>query len=324
MTRSRFRFLADQFFISKAFASERSRRFYKPISVSSFAGIKSKSLFIQVSEKVKRFYGNVSTFDRPFEQRPKVFNSVSVNMTVHIFIRVIDYMMDIFFAKLIVRAKRITVDGRALLNMLAHFTVKHSPFGSLDNHSANFAVSLKQTHDSNLASVSRAKVSAFAHVHVSSLAANVGFVNFDFAAQFVERSGLHRLADSVQNKPCALLSHAKRARQFAGTNAVLRVGNEPDRSHPSIEADRRIFHDAANLDAKLFLTGFAFPKAAGRKIRDFAAFAVRALNAVRPAKLHQEIRGVFRVSKVDDCLLKGLREFSSFLHGEAMLQEIDW
>ncbi len=64
---------ANQFVIGKAFASERSRSFNKPISISSFASVESKSLFVQVSEKVKRFSRNVSTLDRPFEQATKSF-----------------------------------------------------------------------------------------------------------------------------------------------------------------------------------------------------------------------------------------------------------
>ena len=74
MTRLCFRFLADQFFISKAFASERSRRFHKPISVSSFASVESKSLFVQISEKVKRFYRNISASNATVSEATKSFH----------------------------------------------------------------------------------------------------------------------------------------------------------------------------------------------------------------------------------------------------------
>lgn len=315
---------ANQFVIGKAFASKRSRRFHKPISISSFAGIKSKSLFVKITEQVKRFYRNVSTFDASLEQRPKVFNPVGVNVAVPVFVRVIDYVMDIFFVKLVVRAKRIAVDRRASFDVLADFAVKHSALGSLNGHCSDFAGAFQQTHYRNLAGVSRAKVLASAHVHIPRLAADIGFINFDVARQLVKRSVLHGLADSMKQKPRALLSHAKGTRQFAGTDAVLRVGDQPDTSQPPIEANRRIFHDGAYLDAELLLARFALPQATGRKIRHFAASADRALNAVRPAKLHQEIRGVFRVSKVNNRLLQSLGEFSLFLHGEAMVQERCW
>src|SRR5437763_1014687 len=83
------RSFVDQFFISEATASERSSRFHEPISISPFAGIESKGLFIQVTEKMKRLDRNVSAFDRPFQQRPKVFNALSVNLTVNVLFSVI-------------------------------------------------------------------------------------------------------------------------------------------------------------------------------------------------------------------------------------------
>src|SRR5207248_165787 len=52
--------LADQFFVSKATASKSRSRFNEPISISPLASIESKSLFVQVSEQVKRLYRNVS------------------------------------------------------------------------------------------------------------------------------------------------------------------------------------------------------------------------------------------------------------------------
>ena len=126
-----FRPLANQFVVGKAFASESSRRFHKPISISSFASIESKSLFVQVSEKVKRFYRNVSASDRPFEKRPKVFNSVSVNLSVNVLFRVVNYIVNVVLAKRTVRAQRVSVDHRTLLNMLMNFTLKMVAFITL-------------------------------------------------------------------------------------------------------------------------------------------------------------------------------------------------
>ena len=198
-------------------------------------------------------------------------------------------------------------------------------FGARNYHSANFAaVPFQQAHDSNLASVPRAKIPTLAGVHVPRFAADVGFIDFNLAAQFAKRSGLHSLADSVKHEPCALLSHAERPRQFARANAVLRVSNEPDSRKPLVEANRRIFHDGANLDAKLLLTGFAFPKATGGQIRHFAAVTRRAFNAVRPAHLGEKVSAVLSIRKVNDCLLQSLGEFGLFLHGEAMIHERCW
>src|SRR5205807_5673506 len=99
--------LADQFFVSQATASKSRSRFHEPISVSSFASIESKSLFVQVSEQVKRFYCNVSTFNASLEKRPEVFHRIGMNLSVNVPLRVIDNAVNVFLVKLIVRAKRV-------------------------------------------------------------------------------------------------------------------------------------------------------------------------------------------------------------------------
>lgn len=320
MTRFDLAPLANQFVVGQAPASKSSRRFNEPSASVPFASVKSKSLFVQVTEKVKRFYRNISTLDSPLEEkRPKVFDSVILNLSVNVPLRVIDHFMDIFFAKLIVRAKRIAVDSGARFDMPINLTVKGAKLDAGNHHCSNFAVTFQKTHDSNLTRVSRSKMPTLAEVHVPSLAADKSIVNFNLAGHLRQRSVLHSLADSVKNEPRAFLGHAKGTRQFAGTNAVLRVGDEPDSSQPPIEANRRIFHDGAYLNAELLFAGLTFPKVTRKQIRHLATIAIRAFNAVRPAKLHQEIRSVFRVSKVNDCLLQGLGEFAFVCHGERIV-----
>ena len=74
MTRFCLRLLADQFGIGKAATSQSRSRFHKPISIGSFAGIESESLFVQVSEKMEWLNTNVGALNHSFQKRPKVFN----------------------------------------------------------------------------------------------------------------------------------------------------------------------------------------------------------------------------------------------------------
>ncbi len=323
MTRFCFRFLADQFFISKAFASERSRRFYEPISISAFAGIESKSLLVQIAEQMKRLYRNISAFDRPLEQRPKVFDPVGVDMSVDVLVSVIDDVMNVGAIKSDVRSVCVRIDHRSTFDVVTDLWRKVVSLSAIDNHGANFAaVTFKQSHNGNLAIVpSSPMFAAFAFVHISRRAADESFVNLDTSRQLVKRSVLHGLADSVKQEPSRLLSDAKRAVKFKRTDTVLRVGDQPDSRQPLVEADRRIFHDRANLDAELLLTGFALPDTARRQVRHFAALAGRAFNAIRPSKLREKVSAVLSVRKIDYGLLQSLRECGLFLHGESMVQE---
>src|SRR2546430_8133833 len=73
----RLQHLASQFIKSKALASDSERSLNESVGIGCFASVESKALFVQVSKKVKRFYRNVSAFDRAFQKRPKGFNPVS-------------------------------------------------------------------------------------------------------------------------------------------------------------------------------------------------------------------------------------------------------
>jgi len=64
-----------------------------------FSLVESESLFIEVTEKMKRFDRNIRAFERSLQQTPKVFDSVRVNVSAHIFDRMIDHVVDILFIK---------------------------------------------------------------------------------------------------------------------------------------------------------------------------------------------------------------------------------
>lgn len=82
------------------------------------AAIEAKGLLVKVSEQMKRLDGNISTFDRSLEQTPKVFHSVDVNLTVNVFLRMVDYAVDILLSKVIVRSKTIGVNNRSRFNVI--------------------------------------------------------------------------------------------------------------------------------------------------------------------------------------------------------------
>src|SRR5205085_5681437 len=110
----------------------------------------------------------------------------------------------------------------------------------LNDLRSHFAVTREQTHHGDFADAP-APLNlrlTLALVHEASLAADVSFVNLDFAGKLLKRAFLHGEADTVQEKPCALLRDSQSAGNLARTNAVLRVGNQPDCREPLIQTDR--------------------------------------------------------------------------------------
>jgi hypothetical protein len=310
------RLFASQLFESQPLASHVLRGFDKAIRVITLAVIESETLLVKVAKKVKWFDRNISSADGSLEQAPVVFNPVSVNDSVNLFLRVIDNFVGVIIIKLSVRAKSITIDSRASLYVLAHFAVKRFALGVRHNHSPNLAVTRQQAHNGDFTSglVSTSKRSSkFSHtvsqrgtVHVPSLAADEGFINFDFAAELGKTSGLHGFADAVKQKPRALLSDTDAPVNLIRTNAVLRIHDQPDSRQPLIKADRTIFHDSSQLDAEMLLAALANPDAASLNKRVFGRLTARASdNAIRPAdRNHAAKRGVW-IAKVLDGLNKG-------------------
>jgi hypothetical protein len=98
-------------------------------------------------------------------------------------------------------------------------------------------------------------------VHVPSLLPDEGFVGFDFAGEFFERSGVERKADSVIHEPSRLLGYADGLSYFVRADAVLAVHNLPDREQPLIQRNRGVFEDGSGFqaEARAIMFPIAFP-----------------------------------------------------------------
>src|SRR5438874_13249526 len=105
---------------------------------------------------MKKFDRNISPFDAALEQRPKVFQSVSVNVPFRVTLRVINDLMHIFIGQLVVRAQRIGENFASLFNILANGrinVVSSDAFNNLASHARRpfGRVTFKQSEDNGLA-----------------------------------------------------------------------------------------------------------------------------------------------------------------------------
>src|SRR6266404_846487 len=147
---------------------------------------------------------------------------------------------------------------------------------------------------------------ASAFVHVPRRATDERLVNFDKAAQLVQRSVLHRKPDSVVDVPSRLLSDAQMPPKFIAANAVLTIRNQPHRGKPLVEAQRGIFEYGSDFKRELGfrMLGIALPDAGLFQIGDFLRATTRAADlTVRPAHHRHELVAVLRLGKVYNRLL---------------------
>ena len=138
-------------------------------------------------------------------------------------------------------------------------------------------------------------------VHEASLTTDEGFVRFNGPGHFVNRSGVHRVADSVEHEPCRRLRDAEISSDFVGTDSVLAVTDEPHRGKPFVQLNGAILENRTDFNRELLATGKARPHQARLEKRQLLTGAFRALWAVRPLRLSNSFKADQRVRKVLDC-----------------------
>lgn len=306
--------LAGQFFIGQALARNLSGDLEKAITVSAFAVIETIGLLIQITEQMERFDRYIRAAKRPLQETPEVLNSVCMDVTFDVLFRVVDYSMRIFI-KPFVSWPAVAEHVRTFGYVAIDVTVQRVAARIADYMRSHFAVPFKQAHDSDLTRAAGAVnlASAFAPVHVASKSADVGFVHFHFASQFLsKRSGLHCQADSVLHEPRSLLRDSDSAVNLIGANTILATGNHPDRSQPLIQTERAILKDGPDLNTELaaWVRALALPLALDSQEGNILTSARRTSDyAIRPATRFQILKAVRRIREVNDCLLECFRCF---------------
>jgi hypothetical protein len=207
---------------------------------------------------------------------------------------------------------------RALLNMTLNAGHKVMSASAFDNHSSDFAVTLKQANDRNLAAVSSAVNFPSAFVHVSRSAADKSLINFHVASQLAKGSGLHSFAKSMIHKPSSLLSDTQSLAEFVRANAVLHIDDHPKGRKPLVQTYRRILEYGSNFGAKLFAAFSALPDATGGYEHRIASFAVRASDSFGPTNLNHESKGIISVGEVFNRFQQGLWEVVLVHHERIM------
>jgi len=171
------RLFASQFPIGNALASDALRGLDEPIRIIALAVVESKALLVKVAEQMKRFYRNVCTFQGALEQTPKVFDSVGVNLPVNVSLRVIDNVVNKLRLKVLIGDPLVGVKSRAVLNVALDMPLQGFHSHLCNNVRSHFAVTLKQAHHGNLATVAPgADMLSLVFVHVASKTTDEGFV----------------------------------------------------------------------------------------------------------------------------------------------------
>src|SRR6266481_2894003 len=276
---------------------------------------------------MKRFHSNVGATKRTLQERPEVFQPVSVYAALYVSLRVIHHVMHIEARQFVVSDCIIAIELRAELNLIQNralqslsLYVRHDAGANLPlipiKHSMHggFSKMLESLRVNSLAALCEHRRFA-ALVHITERSADESFIGFDFAAVLTELGSaegfiLHRQSNPVKHEPCRLLSNLNARCDLVTTDPVLTVSNHPSRHHPLVQWDCGIFHHSADLDGK-FTLGMvlrASPSAASlAKFRFIRTTSGADHPAVWPSPNSQIINAVVGVGEIDNSLLKALR-----------------
>src|SRR5207253_2479792 len=162
----------------------------------------------------------------------------------------VDYFMRIMSVKSTVRKQRVGIECRSRIDVLLHFALQRVLASIRNYHSADLPPAFEESHhrDLILGSGSGNTASPLCHVHVTSLAADEGFVRLDFAGKLASKEIiLHNQSDAMEHEPCGLLSDFQVTRNFVTADSVLTVSDKPSSSEPLVQTDGRIFHHSSDL-----------------------------------------------------------------------------
>jgi hypothetical protein len=272
----------------------------------------AKNLFVEIPEQVEGFDRNVCALQSALEQTPEILQTVSVNLSVNVALRMVDNFVPEIFLESHVGHERIGVDRAACFDMSGDVGLQSVLFAIGNDHSADFAAAFQHAEYSSLvfgASFSN-PATVFLAVHVSGSAADEGFVYLDFAivaTEFEDGAILHCKPNAVKHEPCGFLSDAEGAANFVGTDSILAVSQHPKCDEPFVEGDWGVLKDSSDLRAELFpgVLCFAFPHSPSRDKANVFTSASWALDTIGPAALDHEVEAVVGVGEVDDGLLQG-------------------
>ena len=313
--------LARQLGIGEAFVSDTVHDTMKAFSIiESFPVVVAKRLFIQVPEQMERLDADICAFQTALEEAPEVFESVSVDAPVNVPLSMVNHLVRKVAPESPVGEQRIGIKRGFGGNVIPNVRLDGVLADIRNERGSDFAAALKDADNSGfvLRHVPSDIPSPLAQMHIPGLAADKGFIHFDFlfaAAQLHKRVGLHGEPDTVEHEPCGLLSDSERARDFIGANPVFAVGQQPHGNHPLVHPERRILEDSPDFDGELLLAPFAEPDSPRRdkRVRGVAASRARN-NTIMPAEPHGIVKRLLRVAKKRNRFLQRPRELECLCH----------
>ena len=221
--------------------------------------------FVHVERKILFADFVIRADDSTFEQTPKAFDGVGVRRPDYVLARTVTHdTMIVIAAKQAITAVFVRSDKFCLRRYaLADETIQCRGIGVLDHFRNDHSLTRNRADDSDLASGSRptdsgrilaAVMIGAPAVAILGFAANISFVNLDFASQR-QNVAFHRGAPAHAHKPrCVVIVRGifteDHAMDLQGADSLLRGQNQERDFEPKFERNLGIFKDRASQNGE--------------------------------------------------------------------------
>lgn len=257
----------------------------------------------------------------PLEQAPEAIQVRRVDIPAHIFaLRMAHRLMRIAdLVQFPIAAVVISRDQRDIgINRLLHKAAHRFSGDGFNDLGHNIAFASNRANDGDFAAASCSRATTFlAPVPVLILAADIGFIDFDFAHELAESSVLHRRSDAMAHIPGRpVVAAADLPMDLQGADPLLTLRHQVDHLEPDRQGIVRVLENGLANDGEAIavpsaaLFAFADPmKRLALQCVHFLVLATRALHAVGPAFLGEKLlarffcREAFHQAAQGHCLL---------------------
>ncbi len=177
--------IPSQLLIGQASASHAAQDFREPASITRamLALVIAECLFIQIAEQVKRLDADLGSLQAALQERPEVFDAVSVDVSLDVLFGVIHELVNVILFESGVRCQFVSEETwEPAFDVCAHFFLQRATLAIRDvfhAHLAGFAI--QQAHDQFFVRSASARylLCFLVFVHIAGKAADHSLVGFD-------------------------------------------------------------------------------------------------------------------------------------------------
>lgn len=283
---SRLSFSRCQLLVGDATASRCKDKTIEPLQGMELyvTEIQPERKLVNVTAKMLFARVVVDTTDASFENRPDTLYRVRVSHSTAVFLaRVINRLVvEEKTADAVVGAKFVGAKRRADSNIVVNGLLERRQISRVNGHRFRPTATLTESKNGLLTDGPASEIQLFIRVFRGFLTADVGFINFDNALQFVDVVPA-RLTEPLEHKPRRFLRNAYLFAQLKRRDAFTGRNEQIHRVYPLVKRNVRTLKDRASPNGENELgTGVTSILAVLADGDAFAGLTSGANDAIRP------------------------------------------